>query len=371
MSGHIPFEIQTEIVKRLPVKSLLQFRSVSKSWKSLIDTSEFITNYHSSGTHLQHRLLVRSIQSNSYDFDNEKYVSIVNDNDDDDSFPQNALTLIVPSSVRLLGEHPKLLGSSQGVFCFYQWPELNDTETTVVIWNPAIRKSLDIVVPNFIVTSILGFGVCPYTSDIKLVKVTRKSSWEAEVFTLRSGAWKSLSNNMPRYSVELWFHVCVGMFIYWLASDRTFVDDEKNIIVSFDMISDEFAEVYLPDSLVKLHCNDLEISRLRTYLVVLEMMMINDDKYEHCVWKMDPDVGNSFTKLFIIRPPDLPLHSVLGYRKTGKPIIEIYNYDSSNKKCALYCFEPDSENIMEIKICGYGSSGFANSYFETLLLLDY
>ncbi|KAF5808807.1 putative F-box domain-containing protein [Helianthus annuus] len=32
MSNNIPLEIQTEIMKRLPVKSLLRFRSVSKSW---------------------------------------------------------------------------------------------------------------------------------------------------------------------------------------------------------------------------------------------------------------------------------------------------------------------------------------------------
>ncbi|GKC32224.1 putative F-box domain-containing protein [Tanacetum coccineum] len=33
----IPFKIQEEIMKRLPIKSLARFRTVSKSWKSLID----------------------------------------------------------------------------------------------------------------------------------------------------------------------------------------------------------------------------------------------------------------------------------------------------------------------------------------------
>ncbi|KAJ0818201.1 putative F-box domain-containing protein [Helianthus annuus] len=45
MSDNVPFEIQEEIIKRLPVKSLIRFRSVSKSWKSLIDSSNFITHY--------------------------------------------------------------------------------------------------------------------------------------------------------------------------------------------------------------------------------------------------------------------------------------------------------------------------------------
>ncbi|GJW60406.1 ribonuclease H-like domain-containing protein, partial [Tanacetum coccineum] len=41
MSDNIPFDIQTEIIKRAPVKSVIRFRTVSKSWKSLIDSSEF------------------------------------------------------------------------------------------------------------------------------------------------------------------------------------------------------------------------------------------------------------------------------------------------------------------------------------------
>ncbi|GJT04695.1 phospholipase-like protein [Tanacetum coccineum] len=42
---YIPFEMQIEIMNRLPVKSLLQFRTISKSWKSCIDSSAFFFKY--------------------------------------------------------------------------------------------------------------------------------------------------------------------------------------------------------------------------------------------------------------------------------------------------------------------------------------
>ncbi|GJZ37139.1 zinc finger, CCHC-type containing protein [Tanacetum coccineum] len=46
MSDNIPFKIQTEIIKRVSdVKSLIGLRSVSKQWKSLIDSSQFIAGY--------------------------------------------------------------------------------------------------------------------------------------------------------------------------------------------------------------------------------------------------------------------------------------------------------------------------------------
>ncbi|GKA54514.1 F-box domain containing protein [Tanacetum coccineum] len=45
MSDNIPFDIQINIMNRLPVKSLLQFCTVSKQWKFSIDNSNFIHNY--------------------------------------------------------------------------------------------------------------------------------------------------------------------------------------------------------------------------------------------------------------------------------------------------------------------------------------
>lgn len=57
MPDYLPFEIQVEIIKRLPVKPLLQFRSVSKRWKILIDSSKFIAAHTVGQTHLN-RLLV-------------------------------------------------------------------------------------------------------------------------------------------------------------------------------------------------------------------------------------------------------------------------------------------------------------------------
>ncbi|GJR82113.1 F-box domain containing protein [Tanacetum coccineum] len=45
MSDSVPFDIQMDIMNRLPVKSLLQFRTVSKQWKSCIDLINFQNTY--------------------------------------------------------------------------------------------------------------------------------------------------------------------------------------------------------------------------------------------------------------------------------------------------------------------------------------
>ncbi|XP_071734766.1 F-box protein At5g62510-like [Rutidosis leptorrhynchoides] len=154
MSDYLPFEIQIEIIKKLPIRALLRCRSVSKSWKSLIDSSDFIATFQFSNAPVKHRLLVRYVDSKQKsNVEDDKYVSIV---DDDENFPQNKIPMMVPSDVRLRG--PDIIGSSQGVLFLWFAP------TKFVLWNPTIRKTVPIVVPNLSnngeFVSVVGFGVC-------------------------------------------------------------------------------------------------------------------------------------------------------------------------------------------------------------------
>ncbi|KAJ0456157.1 putative F-box domain-containing protein [Helianthus annuus] len=149
MSDHIPFEIQSEIMNRLPVKSLIRFRSVCKPWKSLIVSSDFVAHYSSQQQHL----LVRY---------KEEYVSFV----DDDSFPQHRVCVTVPPLLNNL-EYPVLVGSSHGLLCFKRNYRPRDG---AVIWNPSIRKVVAVNVPH---VEYVGFEVCRETMDPKIVTITR------------------------------------------------------------------------------------------------------------------------------------------------------------------------------------------------------
>ncbi|CAH1435495.1 unnamed protein product [Lactuca virosa] len=191
MSEYVAFEIQAEIIKRLPVKSLLQFRSVSKPWKSLIDSSEFISGYRVHQTDRQ-RLLVW--YKDPVDT-NEKYVTFV----DDEAFAQQEVAPAVPVLSKFLNDL-KMVGSSQGLLCFYGYyqdpshPRFEFATEMAVLWNPSIRKSICVTVPGESRWSkfVLGFGVCPITNDPTIVKITNvdtyfttdDSSPMVEVFTL-------------------------------------------------------------------------------------------------------------------------------------------------------------------------------------------
>ncbi|KAJ0691622.1 putative F-box domain-containing protein [Helianthus annuus] len=373
MSDNVPFEIQEEIIKRLPVKSLIRFRSVSKSWKSLIDSSDFITHYRSQQQHLL-------VYNDQYDSD-PNCVSIVDDN----TFPQHRVSVTLPPLVKMLGSYSKL-GTSHGLLCLYD-------NGRVVIWNPSIRKTVAVVVPNVVDAKMfnteLGFGVCRETSDPKIVKITYIDRFrnmesvtsipqQVEVFTLSTGAWRSPnSSNLPRKSIIFGYQqsedgVCVDGVYYWLATDRSTVDDEIEayyMIISFDMTSEEFGEVNLPDRFVY-HGSlwDLDVYNLRESLVLVKY---SGSDHGISVWMMGDGVQKLVTKLFNFDAPDATIIDIHEFRKSGDLVMEVLDDDREAR--SLVDYEPTLKRISNLGIsCGSDDVGdfYVHSYMETLLLFD-
>ncbi|GJX95838.1 putative F-box domain-containing protein [Tanacetum coccineum] len=363
MSCHIPFEIQEEIMKRLPIKSLIRFKSVSKPWMSLIHSTKFIVQYKLR----QHLLLVK------YDDlgDNEaKYVSFV----DDDTFPKDKFSYTVPMSVKLL-DKPCIIGCSKGLLCLY-----SKKTDTAVLWNPAIRKSVTINMPDVLVRyphgyqTVIGFGVLPNTCDPKLVQITY--SWDMlgqigrrfefftlSIFTLSTRAWRSI--NLPRKSIVLLDdHIDINGFIYWHANhrDENNMDKSYHVIMSFDMTSEEFTQINLPRSLPLGGNVIMSITKLMESLVVCEYIY-GGTYYD--VWMMENGTSNSFKKIFTIEMLDAKISRGFGFRKNGEIIGK-----RINRVDTLFVYDPYLKLKKEIGVYGKTYSLYVNSYMETLLLLD-
>uniref|UniRef100_A0A251U0M2 Uncharacterized protein n=1 Tax=Helianthus annuus TaxID=4232 RepID=A0A251U0M2_HELAN len=122
------------------------------------------------------------------------------------------------------------------------------------------------------------------------------------------------------------------------------------------MTREDFTEVSLPESLV--------------YEGECLLCLVNEG---WCI-EVDDGVSKSFTKLFTIYSPDATLLSVLEFRRSGEPVIEILDNDADPRyvpyaPSLLAIYEPKSKHISNLGINGIGSF-FVHSYKETLLLLD-
>nr|GEX22932.1 hypothetical protein [Tanacetum cinerariifolium] len=368
MSDNIPFDIQMEIIKRLPVKPLIQFRSVSKSWKSFIDSSEFIKGY--GGRHTQpHSHILR------YNVDDreDKYICLVDD--DMETFKVQQQEFAVSP---LLKQYSitSVIGACHGLVCFYGFHR-GYNNWMAAIWNPSIRISFGIVVPNIysltkIYSIVFGFGVCPVSRDPTFVTIVYvvNMPWHVEVFTLSSGVWNVIpSSNLLRPSIELnpsTQAVVIDKFIYWDASEMTFADGEtttNHMVVSFDLITKEFKVVNLPDPLTNESPLGVSVSKLRGSLVV-SGDIVAEEAVHYGVWMMEHD--SSFRKLFNICAP---VDKILGFKKNGETIFETQKEEG--RLTTIDVYDPCSQQIKNLGISGVGGSFFMSSYKESLLLLDH
>ncbi|PHT43878.1 hypothetical protein CQW23_17903 [Capsicum baccatum] len=119
---HWPAEILTEILSRLPVKSLMRFKSVLKSWCSLISSPEF-TKYHLSLSannnkdFTNHSVMLRIAQPEL----NLKECPIMEETNLDYDMKKSGIDCVIEGSVN-------------GLICL-----VNEAKE-LFLWNPAIRK---------------------------------------------------------------------------------------------------------------------------------------------------------------------------------------------------------------------------------------
>ncbi|GJT25142.1 transposase, MuDR, MULE transposase domain protein [Tanacetum coccineum] len=225
MSDNIPFDIQMDIMNRLPVKSLLQFRTVSKQWKFSINNFEFIRKY---GVRERNSCYFNL----SYKHENAGFMYSVD---------ENLAFRHMDSNLNIFSLTPVSL--SEGVWCF-----AFGKNSMLLLWNPSIKKSVGISVPNYTFQPdspkmIFGFGIRPVTLEPTLLKINyplySDGPWYKETNLVAVGMD---GNNQI---VPIAFGICKGetspCWSWWMSVLKECIGDSPNLL----FISDRHAAIAL------------------------------------------------------------------------------------------------------------------------------
>nr|XP_017255439.1 PREDICTED: putative F-box protein At3g10240 [Daucus carota subsp. sativus] len=232
-------DLISEILVRVPVKSLIQFQLVSKTWLSLIKDPVFVKaqlrRAIRSGSD-ETLMLVRYSCSTStesaklklslFDVDSKQIVSEI-------KYPYSQgeykLSLFDVDSRQIVSEtrYPysqgesrsvprlTLVGSANGIVCLVLF-ETSHLINRFFLWNPATRQSL-IVVPGRGLSKprALGFGYDPVDEDYKIVRVVSGPCLPAEVFSANRNVWREVPDPIdgPDDFLSGHFNVCVNGFL--------------------------------------------------------------------------------------------------------------------------------------------------------------
>ncbi|KAG5593422.1 hypothetical protein H5410_043936 [Solanum commersonii] len=181
----LPPELITEILLRVPVKSLLKFRSVSKFWLALISSRQFIKNHLSLSASNHHVLISIQNRDCKWNFKECLFRSLFNDS------VTEAFDLKYP-----IEDNSKLidiLGSCNGLILLMGYI------ACLLLWNPTTRMHKKLPNPrprwkNYY--DDYGFGYDELHDDYKVVGIFyisgRSHGNEVKIYSLKSDSWTNI-----------------------------------------------------------------------------------------------------------------------------------------------------------------------------------
>ncbi|KAG4402402.1 hypothetical protein GLYMA_02G188000v4 [Glycine max] len=282
-------ELISNILHRVPVRSLLQFKCVCKSWNSLISDPLFAKDHLCASTadpNMTHQRLL------SFTVCDPKIVS----------FPmhlllQNPPTPAKPLCSSSLNDSYLILGSCNGLLCLYHIPRCY-----VALWNPSIRftsKRLPTgLSPGEGFSTFHGFGYDAVNDKYKLLLAMRVlGETVTKIYTFGADSSCKVIQNLPLdpHPTER-----LGKFVSgtlnWIAP-KMGVSDEKWVICSFDFATETSGQVVLPYGDRDNVCKPV-INAVRNCLCVC---FFDSRKAHWAVWLMkEYGVQDSWTKLMVI-----------------------------------------------------------------------
>ncbi|KAE8021690.1 hypothetical protein FH972_007560 [Carpinus fangiana] len=365
-SRDLPEDVIMEILSRLPVKWLLRFKCVCKSWYALITNPDFINKHLTWATSHNPRRgvfltceheITRTpwVSLRAYEtLEVSRYVDI------SQFFPHDIDDLAV-------------YGPCNGILCLLGGFEDRDDDDDrdrsngLVLWNPATRESKALPVihrPPDVPTTFsfnFGFGFDPKANDYKVVRILnfRSLKCEVEVYSLSTDSWRVINPSLnPAYRVSSpRFPSYSNGVHHWWACERR--NRDHRLLLSFDMSNEVFQETPLPP--LSERPSLFEAIAVINDSVALVSMYHGGESKCYDIWVMNEcGVKGSWTKLFTIRPRP-QLSNLLELRDGGLVLLR-------NENGWLVVFDPRTREQRDLGI--YGNSFQVVSFTETLVLLN-
>ncbi|KAF7806752.1 F-box/kelch-repeat protein [Senna tora] len=323
LSANLPDDIAKEIAVRLPVKSLLRFKSVSKSWYALITDPSFITQHLERSSDSNHRLhLIFRLHA----LTRKPCISLVSNQE-----PHASRDLDLPFLQKNV-EYIFVYGQCNGIFCLYGVYRGDSNRpcstcalgggASMILWNPA-TKEVKVLPPSHrdLIDSIyviFGFGIDPVTGDFKVVRFGNlafegREQPPVEVYNLSTDSWKIINAIVPAF--RLCYPKCrtyLNGVYHWLTDDNN-----DKYILCFDFGSEVFGKIQMPP--VMGYC-ETNVAVIDEKLACVATFYMVTHRFE--IWVMN-EYGNesSWSRRFNIAPSS-EFGSFLGFWGDDEILVE-------------------------------------------------
>ncbi|KAH8487626.1 hypothetical protein H0E87_026275 [Populus deltoides] len=360
----LPQETLTDILSRLPIKSLTRFESVSKPFSALINSPDFISAHlRRSSRHFT--FFIRHFHNPS---GSNFSFSLTNNQPIDVEIP------LLGSLIRF----PKIVGSSNGLVCL----DISSCYARgFVLWNIA-RKQYSCL-PSPIISDSrgpfwmvsTGFGFDREKNDYKVVRIVGFACEKGEspvvmveVFSWRTGCWKVIDGRAIGACViyEGQNGVVINGGLHWLGNSAGKSGGIQKFILSFDLNTEEFRKIPTPEFSAGVCVKIMGFKGLLALAYYPSKGLVGrpaaTDRVEICVWD---DYGGADGKYWT-KLNSLQLNA-LGYpvgvtNETGLIMRKL-----DGQFTQFFLCDPSNQNYRRLHICEATYSCDIHSYVESLV----
>jgi F-box interacting protein len=266
----LPQDLVEDILSRLPVKSLIRFKCVSKACHALITSSQFTKSHFQRASSQNPKVLVL-IHHRESPFDVVKSEALVlsqnhvgHGHDGGFEFKEVDVGFSLSSTSNIGRVLYTRLASCNGLVCVELFDEYKD-RYGYLVWNPSTRSNRNI--PRSTSARFgrnlygncysFGFGYDYSTDDYKILRSyyykKKNPMLQFEIFSLKSFTWRkinldkddniaiSIRSKVPMKSYNTYFNGA----IYWVVEPKLIL--MKPSIIYFDLVEEIFHEVPFPE----------------------------------------------------------------------------------------------------------------------------
>ena len=247
--------VVTQILSRLPAKSLMRFKSVRKGWKSIIEKDSHFINLHRAHSQSRPPQLLTIILDQQFRNIRRGHFDLLSADldfdggDDVDSHVRGASIHCSATCVRAPSKFVDVVGLVRGLLCFVDLINFDvmvynvTTRQAVTSW---IRTSVSLKKPPF-EEPVCQFGFDPDSGEYKVIFIWQVSSTSVrtrvspccEVLTVGVDASWRIIEDVPTLEVEGHKSTYANGSIYWMSE---LVDP----LVEFNVGSEKFRTIRVP-----------------------------------------------------------------------------------------------------------------------------
>ncbi|KAI9110644.1 hypothetical protein K1719_018510 [Acacia pycnantha] len=243
---NLPQEIIINILKRLPVKSLIRFKCVCKDWKNLFKAPYFMAEQFNHSTQQNPYLI---FNRSGYNCGDPGQLCLING---DLQVLEHQIPVFTYTS---LGSST-IVHSSNGLLCL-------ELVGSYFVWNPAIREFCRVPQPHslrYIEYTYVGFGFSSVVNDYKIVKLfyspfNDRQVHTVNVFSLSTRSWKEVEIGKLKgiFPIVVRYGFTFDGAIFWFGTKKGVEEGESSsrLIFSFDIAKEVFTLIPYPASAPK------------------------------------------------------------------------------------------------------------------------